>query len=116
METGGGMAASADGSDIGRVVGPALDRLAELRTSLMRLEDDLGLAPLSRSERDLLYAAREVAGSEGHLTSADLRAHRLVSELPPASFHRALRALLDHGHLKLAESSRARHYILVAKG
>ncbi|MCC6007381.1 MAG: MarR family transcriptional regulator [Rhodobacteraceae bacterium] len=92
-----------------------LDRLAELRARLMRMEEELGLSALSRTERDLLYSAREVADDKGRLTSADLRDHRLVASLPPASFHRALRALLEHGHLRLAEESRARHYVLVSR-
>lgn len=85
---------------------------AEARHELIRLEDDLGLGNMSRLERDLHYAIRDVADANGGFTSRDLREHQLLQNVPPASFHRALVRLVEVGRIRHADDSLARNYVI----
>jgi hypothetical protein len=89
-----------------------LERLAKLRELLLRMEGELGLGDLSRFERDLLYAVRDLAGEGQLVRSADLRSHRLTVNMAQPTFHRALRELIARGYLQHAEDTRTRYYIV----
>lgn len=87
-----------------------LSAWAEVRQSLVKLEDDLGFGNLTRLERDLYYVIRDVADAEGCFTSRDLRMHQLLENVPTASFHRALARLVEVGRIRHAVESLAKNY------
>lgn len=89
-----------------------MERLAKLREMLLRMEGELGLGDLSRFERDLLYAVRDLAGEGQMVRSADLRSHSLTVKMAQPTFHRALRELIARGYLRHAEDTRTRYYIV----
>ncbi len=91
-----------------------LDALCNLRTLSRTIEQDLGLSDLSAAELDILLAAQSLNTNPSDvLTSSDIRHHRLVQSFAPATFHRALRALIERGYLKKAEGAKAKSYVLV---
>ena len=70
--------------------------LENLRALLRSMERDLGLEDLSAVELDVFLAAQSVASEDDALlTSAQLRNHELVEDIPPATFHRALKSLVQ---------------------
>ncbi|MDT8856611.1 hypothetical protein RNZ50_16595 [Paracoccaceae bacterium Fryx2] len=91
-----------------------VERIAQLRELLLRMESELGLLGLTRFERDLLYAVRSLAPDGGEVRSSALRRHKLVETMTQPTFHRALRELVDQGYLRRAEGSHAA-YCLVAR-
>jgi hypothetical protein len=89
--------------------------LYDLRSMLHVLERDLGLNELSSSERDIFLAAQSLTKERGQVVySKDIREHRLVKEFPPATYHRALRALQDRGLVLKADGSKAKSYVVSA--
>ena len=80
---------------------------------LVVLERELGLSDLSSSERDVLLAAHSLTDTRGQIVcSTDIRNHDLVRDLPPATYHRALRSLQERGLIRKARGARAKLYIL----
>lgn len=94
---------------------PQLSVYAELRKLLIGMEEDLGLKNLNRVERDLYHACRDISSPDGSFASSELRAHRLVEHVAPATYHRALKKLLKVGHIKRAQNSIVKNYILVGR-
>lgn len=93
-----------------------LKNLGQLRALMLEMETSLGLVELSQGERDVLYAVSQIVGtSELQVRSEAIRSHPLVAGMPPASFHRALRGLLDRGMLRLAPERKSGAYILVQR-
>lgn len=87
--------------------------LVALRTLLYQMETDIGLTSLTAAERDVLLAAHAVSAEEGGVAKSDgIRSHVLVSELPQASYHRALRHLLSAGLLQKAPGTKAGRYVV----
>lgn len=87
--------------------------VAQLRALLFEMEKSLGLAELSQNEKDVLYAINQLAKAEASLVKSDqIRSHPLVSEIPSASFHRALKGLLKRGLVSHAPETKARSYIV----
>ncbi|QJF51819.1 hypothetical protein [Roseobacter ponti] len=90
--------------------------LSNLRSLLRSMERDLGLDDLSQAELDVFLAAQSIATlPEDVITSTEMRHHDLVAPFPPATYHRALRALVDRGLLKKAKGAKAKSYVLVAR-
>ena len=88
--------------------------LCNLRSLLRAMKQELGLDDLSSVELDVFLAAYSVAAKKDSvLTTTDLRSHDLVCDFPPATYHRALRSLVESGYLKKAEGAKAKTYILV---
>jgi DNA-binding MarR family transcriptional regulator len=91
-----------------------LEALCNLRALSRSMEYELGLDDLGQVELDILLAAQSLnPPPNGVVTSNDMRQHKLVAGFPPATFHRALRSLIDRGYLKKAEGAKAKSYILV---
>ena len=87
--------------------------LLNLRTLLHSMEHDLGLDDLSQAELDIFLVAQSMARKIGDVvTSNDIRTHDLVKSCAPATYHRALRTLLERGFLRKAEGSKAKSYIV----
>ena len=92
-----------------------LSALFELRSMLHAMEKDLGLQDLSPIERDVLLAAHAAARKSGKtVTSDQIRKESLAADIAQATFHRALKALLQRGLLSKADGFKARHYMVSA--
>ncbi|MGB8623382.1 MAG: hypothetical protein WCD16_11230 [Paracoccaceae bacterium] len=88
-----------------------LNAITELRDILRQMERDVGLEDLSDAEWNVLLAARNLTRAAGDVVaSEDIRNHRLVTSIAQATYHRALRALVDMGLLERANGSRAKSY------
>ena len=90
-----------------------LSALFELRCMLRDMERDFGLQDLSAVEMDVFLAAHAVKGSAGNeVTSDQIRRHELVSGLAQATYHRALRSLVNLGLMEKAEGSKSKNYLV----
>ena len=87
--------------------------MAQVRNLLIGMEADLGLAHLNRVERDLYHACLDISADDGTFVSSDVRSHRLMADVAPATFHRALKRLLNAGLIERADNSAVKNYILV---
>lgn len=83
-----------------------LERLAQLRELLARMEGELGLDGLSRFERDILYAIRALSGDGQAVASSDLRRHGLIESMSQPTYHRALRELVTRGYIANTDGRR----------
>jgi hypothetical protein len=87
--------------------------VAQLRALLFEMERSLGLVDLSQNERDVLYAINEVStGSPRAARSEAIRGHPLAASIPQATYHRALKSLVQRGLVSHAPETRAGHYVL----
>ena len=90
-----------------------ISALAQMTLMLREMERDVGLEDLSAKEMDVFLAAHVLTGAAGTaVTSDEIRRHELTAPLAPASFHRALKSLLDFGLLETANGYKTRHYIV----
>lgn len=77
-----------------------LNRVAALRALISQMEHDLGLADLSEPQKNILYAAHLIDCRKNIIISTKLlRNHPMTSNLPHATFFRALSKLVDRGLL-----------------
>lgn len=77
------------------------------------MERDIGLDELSAIEKDILLAAHSLTANKNDVVaSQQIRCHALVEAMAPASFHRALRSLLEQGFLERAGDSKAKSYVV----
>lgn len=89
----------------------SLNVLSRMRQLLASLERDLGLVALPKVELDLLYAVDLLAENPDQvLTSAEIRKHSLMRDVPTATFNRALKSLMKKGYIELSPDCRAKHY------
>ncbi len=90
-----------------------LKLIFELRDMLRHMELDIGLDDLSRAERDILMVAHMLSAEPGDsIASDEIRSHNLVKSIAQATYHRALRTLLDQGFLETAVGSKTKRYVL----
>lgn len=91
----------------------SLKTLAQLLEMVAGLQRDLGLQDALPLERDILAAFGALI-EEGHedVRTEALMAHPLLADVPKASFHRALRALVDRGHIRHADGYKTGRYRL----
>lgn len=81
------------------------------------MEKSLGLVELSPNERDVLYAINEVSsGTPKAARSEAIRNHPLASAIPQATYHRALKSLVQRGLIAHAPETRAGHYVMTERG
>lgn len=87
--------------------------LLDLRRMLHSMEHDLGFDDLSSSEVEVLLVARSLTRKVGDVvTSKEIRSHEMIEPLAPATYHRALRALLDRGLLFKAKGAKTKSYVV----
>lgn len=92
-----------------------ISALFELRCMLRKMEKDVGLEELTAAEMDVFLAAHAITGKLGEVVSSDqIRRHRLTSGLAQATYHRALRSLVDLGLLEKANGYKSRNYVVRA--
>jgi hypothetical protein len=81
-----------------------LDRYAELRAVLYKMEQDIGLAYSTSGEKNILSAIAQLqdsAPSSGFVQSSEIKTHPLCARMPNPSFFRALKKLVSDGSLSL---------------
>ena len=87
--------------------------VSQLRALLLEMETTLGLVELSPNERDVLYAINEVAAGVAKAARSDaIRSHPLAAAIPQATYHRALKSLVQRGLVKHAPDTKAGAYIV----
>jgi hypothetical protein len=90
-----------------------LNSIFELRNMLHQMENDIGMGGLTRTERDVLLAAHVLTAVLGDsVESYQIRGHSLINSLSPATYHRALRSLLEQGFLENAVGTKAKQYVV----
>jgi DNA-binding MarR family transcriptional regulator len=87
--------------------------LLNLKTALLIAERENGLSELTEVERMLIYGALDVADGNHEFLSEDLRSNQLVESFPHATYHRALKKLLQDGFFVRAKGSLRNRYKLV---
>lgn len=94
----------------------ALDKLstiASLRRILREMERDVGLQDLTEPEMEVFLAASALAGEGGAVVASDqIHKHELASGLAQATYHRALRSLVNLGFLEKAEGYKSTLYVV----
>ncbi|KUP91220.1 hypothetical protein [Tritonibacter horizontis] len=90
-----------------------LNAIFELRDMLREMERDIGLEDLRPAEKDVFQAAHTLTDEPGQMVQSDqIRRHPLVESLTQATFHRALKSLLELGFLERPDGARAKHYVV----
>lgn len=90
-----------------------LNRLSSLRSLLHQMETESGLSVLSAHQRDVIYAAAEVAGADGQAKLKDISAHPLVADIARPTFFRAVSSLIQDGRLERVGSTRSGIYKII---
>jgi hypothetical protein len=89
-----------------------LNSIFELRNMLHQLELEVGFGALTRAERDVFLAAHMLTSVLGDSVETDqIRGHLFVNSLSPATYHRALKSLLEQGFLENAAGTKAKQYV-----
>lgn len=87
--------------------------VSQLRALLLDMETALGLVELSPNERDVLYAINEVSAGVLKAARSDaIRAHPLAAAIPQATYHRALKSLVQRGLVQHAPDTKAGAYVV----
>lgn len=90
-----------------------LKTVAQLRTLLLEMEGALGLTDLSVNERDVYYAIYEVSSGSPRTARSDaIRSHPLAAHIPQATYHRALKSLVELGLVSHAPDTKAGQYVV----
>jgi hypothetical protein len=88
-----------------------LNSIFELRQILYDLERDIGIEELTQTEKNVLFAASKLTRAPGDIVlSEQIRDHHLMESVPHATFHRAIRHLLQLGILKHAKGTKTKQY------
>ena len=74
-------------------------KLAALRHLLHEMEQELGLDGLSPVQRDVLYAAHLLSANSDTFSTAQLRRHAMVLNVPKPTFFRVLKTLQENGYI-----------------
>ena len=90
-----------------------LTPIFELREMLRKLERDVGLEDLTRTERDVLLAAHSLTSCvDDEISTEQIRKHSLLEPVAQATLYRAIRTLLGYGLLERTGRSRGRNYVV----
>ena len=93
----------------------SFETILALKKLMLLMEVDLGIDALSDDAKTLLVAISDVQNSDGSFISYAARNHELTNQMPHASYHRALKALIDNKFIKLHHENKKSHYVLIAK-
>jgi len=89
-----------------------ISKLAELRKLLLSMERSLGLEELSPAERDIYYAANDLAESAKSVPTTGLMSHDLTSRISRPTFFRALKSLVNKGYLAHSQNTTRGRYVV----
>lgn len=76
------------------------------------MEKDTFLSQLSENEVKILCAAAEITKKRSKIDSAELKRHDLVLNMKPATFHRALKSLVEKEFIEFFEGAKAKRYLI----
>ncbi|SHG86384.1 hypothetical protein [Cognatishimia maritima] len=91
-----------------------ISKITELRKLLLGMERAMGLEDLSAVERDIYYAASELASRNHGVRTTGLLSHDLMENVSRPTFFRALKSLVNKGYLSQASTSRRGVYMVNA--
>lgn len=89
-----------------------ISKITELRKLLLDMERSLGLLDLSPVERDVYYAASDLAENPGTVKTTRLIQHSLVKDISRPTFFRALKSLVSKGFLVSSQNLGRGQYIV----
>mgnify|MGYP000064514893 CR=1 FL=1 len=89
-----------------------LSKLTELRKLMQDMERSMGLQELSSVERDVYYAASDVAQAPSPVKTTLLQDHALMKQVSRPTFFRALKSLVSKGYLEQCKNSTRGYYIV----
>lgn len=89
-----------------------LSGLAKLGAALLKMEAEPDVYGLSRNEKDVLYAFGSVAHGSQFVSTDRVKSAPVLAKMPHATFHRAMKRLLEAGFVEHAPNSKAKHYQL----
>ncbi len=87
--------------------------VAKMRSMLLEMEKDLGLAELSEAQRDVLYAITLLSSKEGIANIDDIQAHELTQLISRPTLFRALNSLLEKNIIVRVGTERSGKYQVV---
>ena len=87
-----------------------LNELSKIRRLILQMEKDLGFAELSKNEIDILCAASDLWEKNSIIESAKLKKHMLTTSMKSATFHRALKSLLERNIMSHDKNYKSKHY------
>jgi len=93
----------------------SFETILALKKLMLLMEVDLGIDALSDDAKTLLVAISDVQNSDGSFISYAARNYELTNQMPQASYHRALKALIYNKFIKLHPENKKSHYVLIAK-
>lgn len=91
-----------------------ISKLTELRKLMLEMERSMGLQDLSSIERDIYYAATDLAEVPGGVKTNSLIRHTLVANVSRPTFFRALKSLVCKGYLGQSQESGRGQYVVKA--
>lgn len=80
-----------------------LQSIAALRDTILAMERDFGVGHLSQNERDVLYAYQSAASRASDMVdipTEHARREAIVSDMAHATFHRAVKRLVEFGFIE----------------
>ncbi|SFQ77689.1 MarR family transcriptional regulator [Donghicola eburneus] len=92
-------------------------QLAAMRQLLFSLERELGLDDMNQHEKDIFYAFHTLAAQqsgEKFISSESVRTYETVRKMKHATYHRAMKRLLDNGVIEHAPQRKSGLYQLSA--
>ncbi len=89
-----------------------ISKLAELRKLMLGMERSIGLEELSAVERDVYYAATDLAQQTTGVRTTGLLSHALMQDVSRPTFFRALKSLVTKGYLSQSATSRRGVYVV----
>lgn len=87
--------------------------VAKLRSMLLEMEKDLGLADLTEAQRDVLYAITLLSAKEGVANIEGIQAHELTQKISRPTLFRALTTLSDKKIIQRIGSERSGTYQII---
>ena len=84
--------------------------MSKLRRLLNQIENDSFASNLSNNELNILCAASEIKKIYNEVESSALKSHDLVIKMKPATFHRALKSLVQKKFLEHFDGAKAKRY------
>lgn len=91
-----------------------ISKITELRKLLYSMEQSLGLEDLSTVERDIYYAASDLATGHRGVRTTGLISHDLLKNVSRPTFFRALKSLVQKGYLSQSANNRRGIYFVNA--
>ena len=91
-----------------------ISKLTELRKLMLEMERSMGLQELSSVERDVYYAATDLAAPPEGVKTTSLLQHSLVADVSRPTFFRALKALVGKGYLDQSPVTGRGQYVVKA--